>query len=584
MSKALRLYSFLCLFFAFALSICSLAAKKPTNTLSPEAPKLTVVLIVDQLAHHHIKKLRPYLRHGIKDLLCNGVVYSNAYHPHGVPETTPGHHAFSTGTLPKDHGAVTNQWVDSECNKVPYDLDTSKSAAVFSELECPGDGKSCHNTMVDGLSDQFIWRSTEAVPNRVFAISLKSYPAIAMANRLGKAIWFDEKKGVFTSSKKYFSQLPFWVDQFNKSVTLKTLKKQRWQLVYDQHHNAYNFPYIKNYDYAGLPFSLINRSLEPDKKTDKKESHEKMGKETGKETNSIKKYEHRTCSASELFLKSPFSSEALLALAQQCIEKNFDKKNNNSMLLWLSLSNFDLAGHIYGPDSLEIVDMLYHIDKQIKNFMDFLNRFVGANNYVLVFSADHGVAPIPEIQKLKGYTNARRIVAQDLMKEVNNHIVEKHGIKDFVLCFEPSSLTIDQKILESLASHDQKALINSILAFLKQYPGIKNAWTCEELKQTAFKTTDLESYYKNQLYNGRFGEIICQPETYCLITNYTKGTSHATPYDYDTHVPLVVYYKDHLQAQVINKRVWIPQVCVTLAKILTIPKPSVSPFDVLPGL
>jgi len=577
---------FFFLFFAIFLPFFNLDAKKTINSCNnKEAPKLTIVLIVDQLAHHHIKKLKPYLRYGIKDLFSHGVVYSNAYHPHGVPETTPGHHAFSTGALPKDHGAVTNQWLDAECHKIAYDLDTSKEAAVLSNLECPENGKSCHNTMVDGLSDQFIWRSIETIPNKVFSISLKSYPAIAMANRLGKAIWFDEKKGIFTSSKKYFEQVPDWIDQFNKGVVLQELKKRRWQLAYPENHKAYDFPYIKNYDYAGLPFSLINKTLVTEEPKDAPLLSKSLLKSLSKPPHKYRaKYEHKTCSSYELFLKSPFSSEAVLMLAQQCIEKNFDKKHGNSMLLWLSLSNFDLAGHIYGPDCLEVVDMLYHIDKQIKNFMNFLNQFVGENKYVLVFSADHGIAPIPEIQKLKGYSRARRIVDVDLIKDVNAHLFATFGINDFVLCFEPSAFTIDQKIFTALNEHDQKAIMHNLITFLKKYPGIKNAWTCEELKQTSFKTDDLENFYKNQIYEGRFGGVICQPEPYCLISGYTKGTSHATPYDYDTHVPLIVYRKEHLPAHIITQRVWIPQVCVTLAKMLTIPKPSISTFDHLPGL
>jgi len=578
MSKATCLYSRLFLFFAlfqfFLNFLNNIDAKSPKTHHTSETPKLTVVLILDQGAEHHIKKLNSYLRYGLKDLLSNGVVYSEAYHPHGVPETTPGHHAFSTGTVPKDHGAVTNQWViNGQCKKTAYDLDTSKKAAVFGHLDCPEDGRSCHNTMVDGLSDQVIWRSIASTPNKVYALSLKSYPAIAMANRRGKAIWFDENTGVFTSSKKYFSQLPDWVDQFNKSVTLHELKKRRWHLAYNENHKAYDFPYIKNYDYAGLPFSLIDKSLTP-------ESDLELEITKSKES----EFEHKSSSAYELFLKSPFASEALFGLARQCVEINFDKKQGNSMVLWLSLSNFDLVGHMYGPDCLEVVDMLYHIDKQIQDFMNFLNRFVGDDKYVLVFSADHGIAPIPEIQQLRGFPRACRIVATELIKELNTHLFERFGVKDFVLCFEPSSFTIDEKTYKALNEHDQKALMNALIAFLKKYPGIKNAWTCEELQQACFRPDDLENFYKNQLFDGRFGPVICQPETYCLITNYTTGTSHATPYDYDTHVPLIIYYKNHLRPHEVSQRVWIPQVCATLAKLLNIPKASVSPFDPLPGL
>lgn len=568
MSKARCLFSLIFLIISF-FPVYRLNAKKPCRR---KQPKLTVVMVVDQLAHHHIKKVKPYLQYGFKDLMCNGVVYTNAYHAHGIPETTPGHHALSTGTFPKDHGAVTNQWVDIQCKKVAYDEDTSEDAALLTNPTCRHDGRSCKKTMIDGLSDQFVLRSTESIPNKVFALALKSYPAIAMANRLGKAIWFDEKRGVFTSSKKYFSKLPDWVSAFNTSVTYDQLKKSKWQLLYNEDSDAYDFPYIKNYDFAGAPHSLVGRTL-----IDKQEN-------SNKEKNKNSPKSKYLDSPYKFFVLSPFSSSALLNLAKKCIETNIDKQHDNTMLLWVSLSNFDLAGHIYGPDSLEITDMLYQIDKQIQDFMNFLDRFVGEKNYLLVLTSDHGIAPIPEVQKLKGYTEAQRIMVPDLLREINTDLFKTFGIKTLVSCFEPSSFRIDHAVLRKFDAQKKEEIIRHILSYLKQHPGVKNAWTYDELEKTTFQPHDLENYYKNQLYSGRIGDIICQPKPYCLITHYPTGTSHATPYEYDTHVPLILYNKGRLKPKWINDRVWIPQVPVTLAKSLHIPKPSGSPFDPLPGI
>jgi len=44
------------------------------------------------------------------------------------------------------------------------------------------------------------------------------------------------------------------------------------------------------------------------------------------------------------------------------------------MLLWLSLSTLDLVGHFYGPDSMEAIDTLYHVDRQIKDLMKFIAK------------------------------------------------------------------------------------------------------------------------------------------------------------------------------------------------------------------
>ena len=80
------------------------------KTKQERIPRVTVVMIIDQFAYHYIPKLKKHLHHGLSELLSKGIVYTNAYHAHGIPETTPGHHALSSATLPKDHGAIAYQW------------------------------------------------------------------------------------------------------------------------------------------------------------------------------------------------------------------------------------------------------------------------------------------------------------------------------------------------------------------------------------------------------------------------------------------------------------------------------------------
>ena len=94
----------------------------------------------------------------------------------------------------------------------------------------------------------------------------------------------------------------------------------------------------------------------------------------------------------------------------------------------------------------------------------------------------------------------------------------------------------------------------------------------------------LENFYKNQLYEGRSGDIICMPQPYCQITKYPTGTSHSSPYDYDTHVPLVLYQQGRFGRQTIRSKVWMQQLPITLAHILGVQRPSASTFATLPGI
>lgn len=529
-------------------------------------PRLTVVIIVDQFAYHYLPKLQNNFRYGLRTLFKEGQVYTQAYHAHGIPETTPGHHAISTGTLPKDHGAILNKWINKEYKKECYVTDPDPNAAVFkpqgsSYLDsCPEKaecGKSCVKTMVDGLSDQFMLASNPPSNRKVFALSLKSHPAIATANRLGKPIWFDETFGGFTSSKKYFCSLPEWVIAFNKAQKFSTRSHVVWRTMCRLQDSMYDFPDIKNYDYAGYNFSLVSL---PSIAIDRKLSQ-----------------------PFELYLKTPAASQALIDLAKTCITHNL-KKSSDRMLLWVSLSTLDLVGHIYGPDSIEAIDTLYHVDKQIQDLMNFIHKRIDPKHCLYVLTGDHGIPPMPELMQKRGIPQARRIMAQTLINDMNNMIAKSYSLNNIIKGFEPTYFIINKELLAQQDCQKQTAILSALKKFLQDQPGIKSVWTAAELRHLTFQPEQPENHYKTQLYHDRSGDLICMPEPYCQITTYPKGTSHLSPYEYDTHVPLVLYQKRRIAHKIIDEKVWIPQLPVTLAYLLHLARPSASTYAILPGV
>ena len=61
----------------------------------------------------------------------------------------------------------------------------------------------------------------------------------------------------------------------------------------------------------------------------------------------------------------------------------------------MSFSALDSAGHAFGPRSHEVQDVLVRLDATIGKLLEHLDAKVGAQNYVLALSADHGVADDP---------------------------------------------------------------------------------------------------------------------------------------------------------------------------------------------
>lgn len=524
------------------------------------SPKLSIIVIVDQFAYHYLPKLKDHLKGGIGCLMKNGINYQHARQAHGTPETAPGHNAFNTGVLPNIHGAVNNKWVISKGDLVQYefDLDVKKTAVYKDEHTFECCGMSPIHTDVEGFSDEFVKTSNPQEEHEVFSLTLKGVASIATAGKTGKAIWFDDQTGLFTSSKYYYpAALPDWLNNFNHTAGITPLKTFPWKLAFPNNPEPYKFSLINDYKAATIKTIAGNKKLTID---------------------------HKKHHPFDLFMRAPVASEKLFKLAETCLEKNLPTDSNKKMVLWLCVSNLDLVGHLFGPDSKECVDTVYHIDQQLKRFMDTVNSRYGESNVLYMLSGDHGVQPMQEISKKKGIKTARRILTQPLIKKMNAFVAKKYQVKDIVKTFIASYFVFDHPRFEALSPEQQTGIQADLKNMLQQVAGIKNVWTRNDLESGTFTFEQPEQFYKNHLRPDRKIDLIVMPEEYCLVTPYKTGASHDTPYDYDTHVPLIFYQHGTFEHKSIETPVFIPQVANTLSKIYGIQHPVKSTFEVLPGI
>lgn len=534
-----------------------LAAYTPLNA-SNKKPRLTVIMVVDQFAYSYLPKLSCFLKHGIKFLMRHGIVYENANYPHGAPSTGPGHTGLNTGITANYHGIISNNWCDSDGNRIGCDDDDLDDAAVIN----PRNGqtydyaKGPANIMVDGISDQFVM-SSEPGANRVaLSVSIKSRSAICTANKMGKAIWFDQQTGYFTSSKAYYNQLPSWLKQFNQQKRLDKLTRIQWPLYFPRNSPAYDFKEIDNYKYSSRP-PMAGKILPVNKDPD---------------------------NPFELFERTPAANQLLFDLALHTIKTHITRKSCQEMLLWVCLSPLDMIGHEFGPQSREAIDMIYHLDCQIERFMDEIGNYLKRTDVLFVLTADHGVSPIPEILNDEGYQPAMRLDYTKIIPELNQAIKDEFNIDEMICSCMSSQIFIKDTIFNLLNPDQQKQSFALIKEKLSKNPGIKRVWLPQELLDGCWDTDQIESFYKRQIYPGRTGRLIIQPLPYCVPDDFSTGTGHRTPYGPDTHVPLILYQKHNLEKRIIYEKVWTLQLANSLAFILRIQKPTASTFHLLPGL
>ena len=540
------------IFVSFAFCITPTKAK---------APKLTVVIIIDQFAAHFIPQLSPHMTGGIKFLSTKGTSYVNTFYDHAMPGTGPGHTLLSTGTFASFHGIVNNSWFNKEGKKVACDDDTAENAAVFApDGSLYPFGKSARNILTDTMADQFIMHSYPHARNDVWAVSLKSRAAIAMAGRLGKALWFDKKSGSFTSSKAYFDTLPDWVSAFNKEKNIAGRTSVTWKPFFDSNSPAYDFKDSNNYTYTIFKEGIVGKTIPLDSK-------EKIDK---------------------MFAKTPDANQALIDLAFRCIKTNYTGKDTDRFVLFLSLSSFDKVGHTFGPQSKEMLDLAYHIDHQLQEFIQKIYACVPEEEVLFVLTGDHGAQPIPELLRDRGLTLARRYYYPNIIKNINTLIEKKYCISNIIQNFKEPQFYLNQMTLATLTNETKQAIYQDIKQYMLSLPGIRRAWTFDELQNESFEKYDLDRYLQRQLFRSRSGQVLYAISPYTTIDTYfpkgTKGTGHITQFAYDTQVPLIFYQKGTFMKKRVTQNVYMPQVSVSLATLFEIPRPSAAASSVLPEL
>ena len=67
-----------------------------------------------------------------------------------------------------------------------------------------------------------------------------------------------------------------------------------------------------------------------------------------------------------------------------------------------------------------------------------------------------------------------------------------------------------------------------------------------------------------------------------MFASGATGTTHGSPYDYDTHVPIMFYGPRWVRPARVDTRVEVVDIAPTLARWLAVPAPSASEGHLLP--
>lgn len=558
--------------FLSALMVAGLALPSCAAAPADEAkPKLIVMLVFDQLRGDYLERFRPHFgKDGFKRLTDEGAWFKNCHYPYAVTKTAAGHASIATGTSPDRHGIIANEWFDRKSGETAYCVASDRYQQVppRATVKPKKEDKDKEKESADGISPETLKAPTlaDALKKatdgkaRVVALSFKDRSAVLMGGaRADACYWFDTGTGNFVTSTYYRDRVHPWVEAFNRGKPAEAWMDKEWA------------PLNPKLDYK----KLCKKS--PTERDDDAEGDEPFRRTLPTITRSI---------YYKALYVTPFGNELLLNLTKEAIAAEKLGTRDATDLLCVSFSCNDPIGHLWGPDSAEVLDVTLRSDLIVKELLAYLDEKVGKGKYTVVLSADHGVCPLPEISKADGL-KAARVPATLLTSDANDFLRETFGKEDEKVRWVSGKtepwVYLNQELIKSRGL--ESAEVEKALAkWYEQQPGIQKAYTRTQLLKGLPADDAIGASVLRSFYPDRCGDVLLVLKPYHLLSApLAGGTTHGTPHGYDTHVPLVAYGAG-IRAGVHKERVTPQAAAAILAKVAGIDPPARCDTPVPEGL
>lgn len=507
------------------------------NNNSAPRPKLVVGLVVDQMRWDYLYRYNDrYGNGGFKRMLNQGFSCENTFMPFLPTYTAAGHSSVYTGSVPSLNGILGNNWYRKDLKRHIYCTEDNSVTTVGSTTTA---GKmSPKNMIANTITDEL--RLAQNFRNKTIAIAIKDRGSILPGGHsANQAYWYDGSTGSWISSSYYMNDLPVWVKQFNNRKLPDQYLKQNWQLLHD----------AKTY----VQSSADDKAYEGD---ENKFPHLTAKREEGKY---------------ELFKYMPQANTFTFDMAKAAIENEKLGQSDLTDFLAVSISSTDYMGHSFGPNSIEAEDMYLRLDKDIESFFNYLDQKIGAGNYLVFLTADHGVAHVAGFLT-ENKLPAKAISSSDIRRDLNQVLQTITGTGNLVESFTNYQVYLnDSSVTASKQSRD--FLKSLIVSELLKKEGIQKVVDLANIKEAglpSFLEMMIINGY-NQKYSGEL-QVILNPQWYY---GSNEGTTHGNWNPYDAHIPLL-WYGWKIKPGKTNRNTYMTDIAPTLAALLNIQMPNSS--------
>ena len=520
----------------------AISTSTETNTQPTEKPKLVVGIVVDQMRYEYLTRFEnKYGNGGFLRLINEGFNCKNNHFNYVPTYTGPGHASVYTGTTPKNHGIIANNWYDKFSDSFVYCAGDTTVQSVGT-MDKAGQ-MSPHRMKTTTFADEN--RLFTQMNGKTIGISIKDRGAILPAGHSANAAyWFHGKdQGHFISSSYYFETLPQWVKDFNATNPAEKYLTE-WNTFYD----------IETYTESGSDLNDFEGGF--------------RGKDTATFPYDLKALS-KTNGNYNIIKATPYGNSIVTDFAIAALVGEQLGKDDYTDVLTVSYSSTDYIGHNFGVNSKEIEDTYIRLDKEIEQLLNTLDAKVGKENYTVFLTADHGAVNVPAyLESVKipaGYFDGAAFEAY--LKDL---VVEDYKLSAWIKNISNQQIFLDREKIIGYGldlEKVQQGIVNQII----NYPNVYKAYTATSMSNTQY-TKGIENLLQNGYNQKRSGDVLFVLDP--AVIQYSKtGSTHGSPLNYDTHVPLI-FYGNGITKGNTTAYTTIPDIAPTISALLGITFPN----------
>jgi len=489
-----------------ALLLVLLAVLLPISALASaynQKPKVVVIIIVDQLRGDLVERYHDeFVPGGFRRFMDQGAWFSTCYYQYANTRTAPGHATLGSGTYSLGHGIINNEWFDPKRGRIVSSVEDDNTTVIGAPIE--GFSASPFNLLTDTIGDELKLGTSGRA--RVFGIALKDRAAILpVGYSANAAYWIDKDGGQWITSSYYMKEAPAWLLTYNQNgERAKAMLGKSWKGANGE--------------------AVFNTT--PQAKADGTMAgfYDTVG-------------------------PTPYANDYTIAFAEELMERENVGSGPVTDLVSVSFSSHDILGHKKGPDSNEEHEMMLALDKQIAEFLTWLDQKYGRENIVLALAADHGIAPVPDFA-IKLRMPAFGFEGKDLVAQLNRMIDQQLKsakpvaaraaapkpveVPKYVVSLDYPFTMLDEHAWEGtkLSEADAEKMVGELLVKL----GLRGFVTKSQLAKAEVPNTIFARKYLNSYSPHASWYVMGMARPF--VVGYSSGTDHEMPYTYDSHIPL----------------------------------------------